>query len=88
MAKESPIFAERFALVESPQQYYTVVAFLDLLELIYRHHTRNTIDPMLWPRWIELARTLMTIPKFRKVWENTKQVHTKDFAEFIDFIIK
>lgn len=84
MAKESPVFVQRFALVDEPQQYYTIVAFLDLLELLYRHHKRKTIDPQLWPRWIELARTLMTIPKFRKVWESTKQAHTQDFMEFID----
>src|SRR5215471_20397653 len=35
MAKESPVFSERFSFVNSPQQYYTVVAFLDLLELLY-----------------------------------------------------
>ena len=88
MAKESPVFSERFGLVDNPKQYYTIVAFLDLLELLYRHHKKNTIDPQLWPRWIELARTLMTIPKFRMVWNSTKQVHTQDFIEFIDSMIK
>jgi hypothetical protein len=72
MAKESPVFAERFALVSSPQQYYTVVAFLDLLEFLFRLHKRKNIDPQLWLRWKELAKTLMTIPKFKIVWENTK----------------
>jgi len=28
MAKESPIFAERFTVVDNPDEYYTVVAFL------------------------------------------------------------
>src|SRR5919106_6462625 len=30
MAKESPIFAERFAVVDTPYEYYTIVEFLDL----------------------------------------------------------
>lgn len=84
IAKESPVFSERFALVDNPRQYYTVVAFLDLLELLFRHNKSKTIDPLLWPRWMELARTLMTIPKFKKIWEATKQVHTNEFIEFID----
>jgi hypothetical protein len=67
MAKESPVFADRFALVGSSQQYYTIVAFLDLLELLFRHHKTKTIDPQLWLRWRELAKTLMTIPKFRTI---------------------
>jgi hypothetical protein len=86
MAKESPVFAERFKLVSSPQQYYTIVAFLDLLELLFRLHEKKTIDAQLWPRWRELARTLMTIPKFKAVWANTKHVHTKEFIDFIDSI--
>jgi len=86
MAKESPVFTERFALVNSPQQYYTVVAFLDLLELLFRLYKKKTLDAHMWPRWIELAKTLMTIPKFKKIWESTKQVHTKEFIEFIDSI--
>ena len=29
MAEESPIFAERFTVVDSPDEYYIIVAFLD-----------------------------------------------------------
>ena len=35
MAKESPIFVERFSLVNSPDEYYTIVAFLDLFEFLF-----------------------------------------------------
>lgn len=84
MAKESPFFSERFDTVSSPEEYYTVVAFLDLFEFLFRLNRTKTIDNQLWMRWKELARALMTIPKFKKVWEKTKQVHTPDFVEFID----
>jgi mannose/fructose/N-acetylgalactosamine-specific phosphotransferase system component IID len=30
MAEESPIFSERFIVVDSPDEYYIIVAFLDL----------------------------------------------------------
>jgi hypothetical protein len=32
MAKESPLYAERFALVDTPDEYYIIVAFIDLFE--------------------------------------------------------
>ena len=31
MAKESSIFADRFAVVDTPQEYYTVMSFIDLV---------------------------------------------------------
>ena len=34
MAKESPVFAERL-VVDSPDEYYTIVAFLDLFEFFF-----------------------------------------------------
>ena len=84
MARESPLFAERFGLVESPEEYYTVVAFLDLFEFLFRLNQRKITDPQLWSRWKELAKTIMTIPTFKRIWEKSKQAHTKEFIEFID----
>lgn len=84
MAKESPLFAERFALVDSPAEYYTVVAFLDIFEFVFRLNKTKTLDDQVWLRWKELAKTIMTIPKFKKVWEKTKHVHAPEFISFID----
>ncbi len=84
MAKESPLFSERFGLVSSPEEYYTIVAFLDLFEFLFRLNENRIIDSQLWFRWKELAKTIMTIPKFRKVWDKTKQIHTPEFISFID----
>jgi hypothetical protein len=84
MAKESPIFAERFAVVDSPDEYYIIVAFLDLFELLFRLNKRDMIDIEIWSRWKGLAETIMTIPKFKRVWEKTKDVHAKEFKDFID----
>ena len=44
MAKESPIFAERFSVVDSPEEYYIVVAFIDLFEFLFRFNKRDMID--------------------------------------------
>ena len=84
MAKENQLFAERLDLVDSPDEYYTVVAYLDLIEFLFYLYKAKMIDTKLWPRWKALAETLIDMPKFRKVWENTKHVHNSDFIEFMD----
>ncbi len=87
MAKESQQYRERFSLVNNPSEYYTVVAFQDLLEYIFRLHKTRMIDEELWHRWTHLAEIIISIPKFRKLWEVTKASHTKEFTVFIDGII-
>jgi hypothetical protein len=87
MAKESPVFAERFSLVDNPDEYYTTVAFLDLFEFLYLMNKAKTIEISIWLRWQELTKTMMTIPKFKKIWEKTKQAHMKDFADFLDLTV-
>ncbi len=84
MAKESQVFADRFSIVDNPDEYYMAVAFLDLFEFLYLMNKTKTIEPGLWLRWQELVKTMMTIPKFKKVWEKTKEIHMKDFVGFID----
>src|SRR5574338_755617 len=78
MAKESPLFAERFSVVDNPDEYYVTVAFLDLFEFLYLMSKTNTIEAGLWLRWNELIKTMMSIPKFKKVWVKTKKSHMKD----------
>src|ERR687897_3918465 len=87
MAKESPIFADRFTVVDNPDEYYTVVAFLDLFEFLFRLNNRDMIDVEIWSRWKGLAKTIMTIPKFKRVWEKTKDVHASEYRNFIDSLI-
>lgn len=84
MAKESQVFADRFSIVDNPDEYYMAVAFLDLFEFLHLMNKTKTIEPGLWFRWQELIKTMMTIPKFKKVWEKTKEIHMKDFVGFID----
>lgn len=84
MARESPLFLERFSLVDKPEEYYTIIAFLDLFEFLFRFQQGKLIELDLWIRWREHIKLLMTIPKFRKIWDKTKQIHTKEFVQFID----
>jgi hypothetical protein len=88
MASESNIFRERFALVDSPSEYYTIVSFLDLFEYVFRLNETQMIDGIVWKRWIVLTETIMTISKFRSIWLKTKESHPdKDFGEFIDSLL-
>ncbi|MGA7370997.1 MAG: hypothetical protein WBX01_17900 [Nitrososphaeraceae archaeon] len=84
MAKESPFFAERFALVDTPDQFYMLRAYIDLFEFIFRVHKNKMIDDQFWLRWASAAKAMKSIPKFQLVWNKTKTVHAADFAEFID----
>lgn len=84
MAKGCPIFTERFALVDTPQEYYTIMSFIDLIEFLYRLNKTEMINAEVWFRWKVLSGTIMTIPKFKKVWEKTKDIHNTEFRYFID----
>ena len=83
MAEESPIFAERFTVVDRPDEYYIIVAFLDLFEFLFAL-TRDMIDIEIWSRWKGLAETIIIMPKFKRVWEKTKDVQAHEFRDFID----
>ena len=78
MAKESSLYAERFKLVEEPKEYYTIISLIDTIEFIYRINKKKMIDKELWQRWENHAKSMMTIPKFKKVWSGTKEFHTRD----------
>ncbi len=84
MAKESPVFVERFSLVDNPDEYYIIVAFLDLFEFLFSLNKRDVIDTDIWFRWKGLAETIMTIPKFNKVWDKTNQIHSVEFRDFMN----
>lgn len=88
MAKESSIFMERFALVDRPSEYYTIISFLDLFEYVFRLNEMQMIDSVVWNRWKGLTETIMTIPKFRTIWAKTKDSHpNKEFREFVDSLL-
>ena len=84
MAKESSLYAERFKIVEEPKEYYTIISLIDTIEFIYRINQKKMIDKELWQRWENHAKSMMTIPKFRKVWSATREFHTRDFVNFMD----
>lgn len=84
MAKESSLYAERFKIVEEPKEYYTIISLIDTIEFIYRINKKKMIDKELWQRWENHAKSMMTIPKFRKVWSATREFHTHDFVNFMD----
>lgn len=89
IAMESPIFAERFKVVETPSEYYIIVAFFDLFEDIFHLHKNTVLDDFVWKRWKVIMSTMMTIPRFQKVWEITRSSHPdEEFRNFLDSLNK
>ena len=84
MATESPLFQTRFAVVDSPEEYYITIAIIDLIEFMFRLYKKGMIDTQIWFRWEEYIRGMRTIPKFKKVWETTKDIHANEFRQFVD----
>jgi hypothetical protein len=83
--RESAVFMERFALVDSPSEYYTIVSFLDLFHYVFRLNEMQMIDEVVWKRWNVFIETIMTIAKFRIIWHKTKELRPDTgFEEFID----
>ena len=60
MAKESPLYAERFEPVDTPDEYYIIVAFIDLFEFIFRLYKTKMIDEKLWFKWKALETAMNT----------------------------
>lgn len=88
MASESPVFKDRFALVDRPSEYYVVVSFLDLFEYVFHLNRTQMIDSVVWNRWKILTETIMKIPKFENIWTKTKDSHPDiEFKEFIDSLL-
>jgi hypothetical protein len=84
MSQESPVVSKYYSLVDNPQQYYIIIQSLDMLEFIFRLYKTKMIDSELWLRWEATAKSMMTIPKFKKVWDKTKDSRSHEFRELID----
>ncbi|MFL6322180.1 MAG: hypothetical protein ACJ71K_10745 [Nitrososphaeraceae archaeon] len=64
--------------------YNTTLQNFDMLEFIFRLYKTKSIDEELWLRWEATAKSMMTIPKFKKVWDKTKDSRSGEFRKFID----
>jgi hypothetical protein len=42
------------------------------------------IDSDVWFRWRGLAKTVMTIPKFKRVWDKMSHIHSVEFRNFMN----
>src|SRR2546428_1189888 len=51
MARESTLFQKRFDVVDTPEEYYIIVAILDLIEFMFRLYKKGMIDTQIWFRW-------------------------------------
>ena len=75
MSQESPVISEYYSLVDSPQQYYVIVQALDTMDFIFHLYKTKRIDKELWLRSEATCKAVMTIPKFKRVWDKIKAAH-------------
>jgi hypothetical protein len=87
MAQESPLFLERFKLVDNPDEYYIIIAFLDLFEFLHSMNKSKMIESDLWFRPEEMMKSIMEIPKFKKIWDKTKNSHEINFVKYVDSVL-
>jgi hypothetical protein len=55
-----------------------------MLEFIFHLYKTKMIDGELWSRWEATAKSMMTIPKFKRVWEKTKDSCSYEFRKLVD----
>ena len=84
IAKESQEVSGYLALVDSPEEYNNINAIIDFFEFLFRLYNTKMLDKQLWNRWKASAKSTMDIPKIKKVWDKTKDMHTHEFVKFIE----
>ena len=87
MSQESPTVSKYYSLVDSPQQYYIIIQSFDKLEFIFHLYSTKMIDSELWLRWEATAKSMMTIPKFKRLWDKTKDSRSHHFRELVDSFV-
>ena len=84
IAKESQEVSGYLTLVDSPEEYNNINAIIDFFEFLFRLYNTKMLDKELWNRWKASAKSTMDIPKIKKVWNKTKNMHTHEFVKFIE----
>jgi hypothetical protein len=87
MSQESPIVSQYYSLAGSPRQYYIIIHTFDMFEYIFRLYKTKMIDAEQWLRWEATAKSMITIPKFKKVWDKTKDSRSHEFIKLIDSFV-
>ena len=73
MASESPHFAERFALVENPEQFYILRAYMDLYEFPLSFVKSGMIDEQFWVRWASAIKDYEVYTQVCRCMEQDKE---------------
>jgi hypothetical protein len=87
MSQESPVVSQYYSLAGSPRQYYIIIQTFDMFEYIFRLYKTKMIDEEQWSRWEATCKSMMTIPKFKKVWDKTKGSRSHEFIKLIDSFV-
>jgi hypothetical protein len=72
MSQESSIVSQYYSLAAGPKQYNIIIQTFDILEYLFRLYNTKMIDVEQLLRWEANAKSRITIPKFKKVWDKTR----------------
>jgi hypothetical protein len=86
MSQESPVVSQYYSLAGSPRQYYIIIQSFDMFEYLFRLYKTKMIDAEQWLRWEASAKSMITIPKFKKVWDKTNG-RSYEFTKLIDSLV-
>ena len=84
MSQESPVVSQYYSLAGSPRQYYIIIQMFNMFEYLLRLYETKMISTEQWLRWEASAKSMITIPKFKKVWDKTKDSRSHEFIKLID----
>jgi hypothetical protein len=84
MPQEGPIVSQYYSWAGGPKHYYIIIQTFDMFEYLFRLYKTDMIEVRKWLRWKTTATSMITIPKFKKVWDETKESRSHEFAKFVD----
>jgi hypothetical protein len=58
-----------------------------MFEYLFRLYKTKMIDAEQWLHWEASAKSMITIPKFKKVWDKTKDGRSYEFTKLIDSLV-
>ena len=55
-----------------------------MFEYIFSLYSTKMIDEEQWLRWEATVKSMIMIPRFKKVWDNTKDSRSHEFVKLIN----
>jgi len=85
MSQESPIVSQYYSWTGGHKHCYIIIQTVNMFEYIFSLYKSKMIEVEKWLLWKTTAESMITIPRFKKVWDKTKDSRSHEFAKFAKF---